>query len=437
MSNTVTLKKFILFLGDVFFLYISLFLTLFLRFLSEFNLEIFLLHLLPFSILYFFWIIIFYVAGLYDLHLIKTKLSFYTRVLGAIIAGLILGMLFFYSLPFFGISPKTNLILNVLIFGFLFLGWRQFFYSLFSVHFANRVAIAGEGVEIENLKQEINQRPYLGYKLIPIDLEKDILSQIQERSIDTVIFTENFESDPKMLKALYFFLPTKVNFLDFTKAYELVIQKVPLSMVSQTWFLENLKEGEKGFFDKVKSFFDIIVSGLILVLSLPLWVLIAIFIKLDDQGPVFYSQQRIGKDRQSFKLYKFRSMMVGAEKGQAVWAKREDKRITRVGKFIRRFHFDELPQMINVLKGDISLIGPRPERPEFVEKLEKEIPHYHLRHIIKPGFSGWAQIKFRYGRSVMDSKEKFEYDLYYLKNRTLLLDIGILLRTFQLFFRQD
>ena len=437
MSNTVTLKKFILFLGDVFFLYISLFLTLFLRFLSEFNLEIFLLHLLPFSILYFFWIIIFYVAGLYDLHLIKTKLSFYTRVLGAIMGGLILGMLFFYSLPFFGISPKTNLILNVLIFGFLFLCWRQFFYSLFSVHFINRVTITGEGVEIENLKEEINKRPYLGYKLIPIDLEKDILPQIQENSIDTVIFTDNFESDPKMLKALYFSLPAKVNFLDFTKAYELVIQKVPLSMVSQAWFLENLKEGEKGFFDKVKSFFDIIISGLILVLSLPLWVLIAIFIKLDDQGPIFYSQERIGKNRQSFKLYKFRSMTVGAEEGKAVWAKKEDKRITRVGKFIRRLHFDELPQMINVLRGDISLIGPRPERPEFVEKLEKEIPHYHLRHIIKPGFSGWAQIKFRYGRSIMDSKEKFEYDLYYLKNRNLLLDIGILLRTFQLFFRQD
>ena len=437
MSNTVTLKKFILLLGDVFFLYISLWLTLFLRFLSEFNFEIFILHLLPFSIVYFFWIIIFYIAGLYDFHLIKTKLSFYGRVLGAITGGLILGMLFFYSLPFFGISPKTNLVLNTFIFGILFLGWRHLFYSLFSVHFINRVAMVGEGPEIENLKEEINKRPYLGYKLIPINLEKDVFSQIQENNIDTVIFTEKFESEPEILKALYFYLPSRVNFLDFSKSYELVIQKVPLSMVSQVWFLENLKEEEKGLFDKIKRFFDIIVSGLILVLSLPFWFLIAIFIKLDDRGPVFYSQQRIGKDRKPFKLYKFRSMMVGAEKGEAVWAEKEDERITRIGKFLRRLHFDELPQMINVLKDDISLVGPRPERPEFVEQLEKEIPHYHVRHIIKPGFSGWAQIKFRYGRSVMDSKEKFEYDLYYLKNRSLLLDIGVLLKTFQLFFRQD
>ena len=130
-------------------------------------------------------------------------------------------------------------------------------------------------------------------------------------------------------------------------------------------------------------------------------------------------------------------MKVGAETKEAVWAKKRDKRITRVGRFLRRIHFDEIPQIVNVIKGDISLIGPRPERPEFVEKLEKEIPHYHLRYLIKPGFTGWAQIKFRYGRSIMDSHEKFQYDLYYLKNRSFLLDIGILLKTFQLFFKHE
>ena len=130
-------------------------------------------------------------------------------------------------------------------------------------------------------------------------------------------------------------------------------------------------------------------------------------------------------------------MKVGAEKGKAIWAKKEDKRATKVGRFLRKIHFDEIPQMINVIKGDISLVGPRAERSEFVEKLEKEIPHYHLRHLIKPGFTGWAQIKFRYGRSVMDSREKFQYDLYYLKNRNILLDLGILLKTFRLLFRHE
>ena len=128
-------------------------------------------------------------------------------------------------------------------------------------------------------------------------------------------------------------------------------------------------------------------------------------------------------------------MVPNAEKNGPLWAEKNDPRITKVGKILRRTHLDELPQMINVLKGDISLVGPRPERPEFVEKLEKEIPYYHLRHIVKPGFTGWAQIKFRYARSVIDSLEKFEYDLYYIKNRSLLLDIYILLKTFGLFFR--
>ena len=129
-------------------------------------------------------------------------------------------------------------------------------------------------------------------------------------------------------------------------------------------------------------------------------------------------------------------MKVGAEEGKAIWAAREDPRVTKVGGFLRRTHLDELSQMLNVFKGDISLVGPRPERPEFVKKLEKEIPHYHLRHIIRPGFTGWAQIKFRYARSLMDSHEKFQYDLYYIKNRFFFLDLGVLLKTFQLLFKR-
>lgn len=431
------LRKIFLFLGDIFLLYLSLLITVFLRFLKEFSFEIFLLHLLSFSILYVLWLIIFYIFGLYDLHLIKSKISFYTGVFGAIFTGLVLGMLFFYSVPFFGITPKTNLVINALIFGILFLGWRNFFYALFSVHFLNRTAVVGQGPQVENLKKEISERPYLGYKLIPVDLKKELLSQIQKENIDTVIFTEEIESDPKFLKALYFCLPARVNFLEFANTYELIYEKIPVSTVSRGWFLENLKEREKGFYDKVKQGFDIILAIFLLILTFPLWPLIALSIKLEDRGPVFYFQERIGKDRKSFILYKFRSMKVGAEKEKAIWAKKNDQRITRVGKFLRRVHLDELPQTINILKGDISLVGPRPERPEFVEKLEKEIPHYHLRHLIKPGFTGWAQIKFRYGRSIMDSKEKFEYDLYYLKNRNFLLDLGILLKTFQLFFKHE
>jgi len=431
------MRKILVFFGDIFLIYLSLFLTLLLGFFGEFSFEIFSLHLLPFSIIYVFWFIIFYAFGLYDLHLIKTRTSFYGNTLGALAVSLVLGMLFFYTIPFFGITPKTNLIINILIFGILFLGWRRLFYSLFSVHFLSKTAIIGKGSEVEMLKEEINEKPYLGYKIVSIDLNKDLFSQIQEKNIDTVIFTEEFESNPKMLKALYFCLPARVNFLEFTKAYELIYEKIPVSMVSQSWFLENLKERGKSLYDESKRFFDIILASFLFILTLPFWPFIAIAIKLEDKGYVFYSQERIGKDRKPFILYKFRSMKVGAEKEKAVWAEKKDKRITKVGKFLRQSHLDEIPQMINVIKGDVSLVGPRPERPEFVGQLEKEIPHYHLRHLIKPGFTGWAQIKFRYGRSLMDSHKKFQYDLYYLKNRNFLLDIGILLKTFQLFFKHE
>jgi len=431
------LRKFLLFLGDIALLYLSLFITLFIGFFRGFSLSIFFLHLLPFSILYFFWLIIFYIFGLYDLYLIKTKISFYPRVLGAIFAGVLLGTIFFYTVPFFGITPKTNLVSNALIFAILFISWRSFFYSIFSAHFLNRVAIIGRGVEVENFKKEISERPYLGYKLIPVNIENNLFSQVQKENIDTVIFTEEFETDPKFLTALYLCLPLRINFLDFASAYELITEKIPVSIVSQAWFLENLKEREKGVYDKIKRVFDIILASFLLILTSPLWPFIALSIKLEDGGPIFYKQERVGKDRKKFFLIKFRSMIPGAEKKGPQWAKIRDERITKVGKFLRQSHLDEIPQMINVISGDISLVGPRPERPEFVAQLEKEIPHYHLRHLIKPGFTGWAQIKFRYGRSIVDSKEKFEYDLYYLKNRNFLFDLGILLKTFQLFLKKE
>jgi exopolysaccharide biosynthesis polyprenyl glycosylphosphotransferase len=369
--------------------------------------------------------------------LLKTKISFYTGALGAIVTGLILGMLFFYTIPLFGITPKTNLALNALIFGVLFLGWRNLFFSLFSVYFLNKTIILGENSKVENLKEEISKRPYLGYKIIQIDQNQELLSQIKKHNINTVIFTEDFESDPKFLKALYLCLPAQVTFLDFATAYELITQKIPVSMVSKSWFLENLSEGEKGLYDKVKRVYDLMLAIILLILTLPLWPFIAVFIKLEDRGPIFYLQERVGKDKKAFLLYKFRSMKVRAEDKNAVWAEKEDPRITKTGKLLRETHLDEIPQMINVIKGNISLVGPRPERPEFVKDLEEKIPHYHLRHIIRPGFTGWAQIKFRYGRSIIDSQKKFEYDLYYLKNRSFLLDLGILLRTFQLFFKKD
>ncbi|MEW6375903.1 MAG: TIGR03013 family XrtA/PEP-CTERM system glycosyltransferase [Thermodesulfobacteriota bacterium] len=182
-------------------------------------------------------------------------------------------------------------------------------------------------------------------------------------------------------------------------------------------------------FKKGKRVFDILASLMGLALFAPVSLIIAIAIKLDSKGPILYRQERVGEDGKIFHLLKFRSMQADAEKNGPVWAKANDQRITRIGRIIRKLRLDEIPQMVNVLKGDMSFIGPRPERSFFVDILKKEIPFYSERHVIKPGITGWAQIRYRYGASKEDALEKLKYDLYYIKHMSLLFDLMIIFDT--------
>ncbi|QDE68307.1 MULTISPECIES: polyisoprenyl-phosphate hexose-1-phosphate transferase ExoE [Myxococcus] len=179
----------------------------------------------------------------------------------------------------------------------------------------------------------------------------------------------------------------------------------------------------------LKRGFDIAVASLLLMLSAPFLLLVVVAIKLDSKGPIFYRQERTGLFGSTYHLWKFRSMRTDAEKHGAVWAKANDDRVTRVGRFIRRTRIDEIPQVFNILTGDMSFVGPRPERPVFVEQLKQQIPFYGLREAVKPGLTGWAQIRYPYGASVEDARNKLEFDLYYVKNGSLFLDVGIIFHT--------
>jgi exopolysaccharide biosynthesis polyprenyl glycosylphosphotransferase len=180
----------------------------------------------------------------------------------------------------------------------------------------------------------------------------------------------------------------------------------------------------------VKRVFDIVSAGVLIALASPVMLLTALAIKLDSRGPVLYRQERTGLDNKPFQCVKFRSMRTDAERdGQPRWATTGDDRITRVGRLLRVSRIDELPQLFSVLKGDMSLVGPRPERPYFVEQLTREIPFYAVRHSVKPGVTGWAQVRYQYGSTVEDSQEKLQYDLHYVKNHTLWLDLQILVET--------
>jgi sugar transferase (PEP-CTERM system associated) len=221
-----------------------------------------------------------------------------------------------------------------------------------------------------------------------------------------------------------------VRILDLAAFYERSHAQVPVDSLKASWLVygEGFVQGPARRF--AKRSFDVLSSLLLLVVASPLMLLSAVAIKLDSRGPVFYRQERVGLGGRTFQCVKFRSMRTDAESdGVARWAQKNDSRITRVGAFMRKTRIDELPQLISVLKGEMSIVGPRPERPEFVAELRKHIPFYELRHGVKPGVTGWAQVRYTYGASVEDARKKHQFDLYYLKHNTLLLDLQILVET--------
>jgi exopolysaccharide biosynthesis polyprenyl glycosylphosphotransferase len=221
-----------------------------------------------------------------------------------------------------------------------------------------------------------------------------------------------------------------VHVQDATDVYEAVTGKVPIDSLRLGWLLFSPGFHVSRFLLFYKRLASMVISISGLLLSLPLIPFVALAIKLSSQGPVFYKQHRVGRDGEVFDCYKFRTMRADAEADSGpTWAGDDDPRITPVGRFLRLSRLDEIPQLWNVMKGDMSLVGPRPERPEFVDRLNHQIPHYSLRHTIRPGITGWAQIRYKYAASIEDAKEKLCYDLFYIKNMSPGLDSLIFLHT--------
>jgi len=219
--------------------------------------------------------------------------------------------------------------------------------------------------------------------------------------------------------------------IEMATVYEEVSGRIPVEHIEDQWLLfsEGFHVLSKEYVRKIKRVIDFVAASMIMIAAFPVMLLAALAIKLDSRGPIFYSQERVGKGNEIFKVYKFRSMTTNAEAQGAQWALKKDPRVTRVGHWIRVFRIDELPQLWNIFKGDMSLVGPRPERPVFVDELESKIPYYGVRHVVRPGITGWAQVKYPYGASLEDALRKLEYDLYYIKNTSILLDLKIILRT--------
>ena len=427
----IRIKQFLLFFGDLVCLYLSLFLTLILRYGPNFSQDLWQQHLVPFTIIYLIWLIVFYINDLYDLRISFRKLEFFSALVWSLIINGLMAVLFFYLIPYFGITPKINLFLNLLFFSSLFLFWRLLLSRfMIKIGLVNHIIFISQNKTSEKIAQKIENNPVLGYKVIIIGgLEKiqEIKKIIKEKNIKTIVV------DPAIYLQssanLYEYLPLGIDILNLPTFLEKFEAAIPISETNKEWFLENIRETNKRTYEITKRGFEIILSFILGLISLILYPLIILIIKCSGPGPIFYTQERIGKNNKIFKIIKFRTMIPGAEKNGVQWAEENDKRITSIGKILRKTRLDELPQLWNILKGEMSFVGPRPERPEFIKNLEKQIPHYSLRHLIRPGLTGWSQINYPYGSSIEDSSKKLSYDLYYLKNRNFVLDLSIILKT--------
>lgn len=256
----------------------------------------------------------------------------------------------------------------------------------------------------------------------------EIAALLGEHAVDEVVFASELSSEGPVGQAVATCLEARCRVTDPATFVEKLLGEVPVEHINADWFLRADVQ-QRGHYETISRILDLLAATIGLALTLPLWPLVALLIRLDSPGPVLYRQVRVGQHGRCFRMCKFRTMRADAEKDGARWAAANDSRVTRIGRFLRKTRLDELPQLLNILRGDMALVGPRPERPEFVHRLEQVLPHYRLRHLVRPGLSGWAQIHYGYGASVTDAHRKLCYDLYYLKHRSLELDCAILIRT--------
>jgi lipopolysaccharide/colanic/teichoic acid biosynthesis glycosyltransferase len=283
--------------------------------------------------------------------------------------------------------------------------------------------------ELKELEDAISQNNYLGFKLLG-HLNEQSVQNTEFNKDHGIILPQALETKPEVLKKFYELRKLGVEFYNHRNFYENLLRKIYLSQINEAWFLENIAYREKRFFNLIKRLIDLLfgaVGFFVFVVTLPF---IAVLIKLTSKGKVFFVQERVGKGGQIFKVYKYRTMSGGATN---TWTSVNDPRITGFGKFLRKSRIDELPQFINLLLGNMSLVGPRPEQVNIVNELKQKISFYDERHLVKPGITGWAQLNV-YAGSIEETKEKLQYDLYYIKNRSILLDLEIILKTIYYIF---
>lgn len=443
------LKLLILFLGDIGLLYFALVASLFLRYYPEPGWLLIDRHIIPFGIIFAVWIVFFNAFGLYDLKFMKNGKMFLYRILRLMLTNTILAIILFYFFPF-TIEPRRNLLIIAILTTALIALWRYIFNFFLIKTPASRILFFGLDREMNELAEYLLQNRQLGLKpigfisetaSIPVLsaeflslpfyklTEKSLKEIAQDTRADSIIISREIKENKTLTKILFQVIPLGIGVVEFAKFHEMVTGKIPYSLIGEIWFLENLIGIKKGLYDSLKRTSDIALSLIFIVPALFILPLAALAIKLESRGPVFFRQKRVGKNGKEFWLVKFRSMVKDAEKMSGFKGEGVDPRHTRIGAFLRKSYLDELPQIFNIFRGEMSFVGPRPERPEYVAELKQKISFYEMRLLVLPGITGWAQINMENDASVEDAPEKIQYDLYYIKNRTFILDLLIIIRT--------
>ena len=444
MKSTIKLRTLLLFLVDVIMLFAALLLSLMVRNGIEAGASMMGSHLQDFSIIFVGWLVIFYIAGLYEIGRFEVDFEFSNKLFWSILIGLLCAVVYFYLAPTI-IEPKTTLAF-VAIFGYALLWlWRRLFYALSHV-LTQRMGVVFVGGDpiVSELVSVLKGNPRLGYQAEAIyvegvsafpvegldtytDAESFVWNAVR-RDVKLVIMADERELSAQARGALFSLISLPARFVRLPEFYETIFQKVPIGSINDLWFLENIDMRAKRPYEAVKRGLDVLLAAIGMVICVPFFIVLVPVIKLESRGPAIYRQARLGKGGRPFVIRKFRTMREDDNDHSPTSV--GDSRVTTFGRVLRATRLDELPQVFNILRGEMSFIGPRPERPELAEELEKSIPFYRQRLLVKPGITGWDQVSGEYhSPSVEDTYKKLQYDLYYVKHLSPLLDISIFLKT--------
>ncbi|HEX8000661.1 MAG TPA: TIGR03013 family XrtA/PEP-CTERM system glycosyltransferase [Pyrinomonadaceae bacterium] len=390
----------------------------------------------------------FYLYDLYDFVRMHDRRELVLRLIQALGLAWVALAIAFYALPRLMIGRGVTLIALPLAL-LLMVAWRiSIHWFLGHPDYGERILIVGSGAAAIEIARETLERRDAGFRILGfvdndpellgkslinprvVGLTSELAAIVERENVDRIVVSMGerrgqFPSE----QLLDLSLSGNVSIEEGASFYERLTGRVNLDMLRPSWLIFSGRGRQKRMSGIARAILHRGVALVGAILSLPIAILTAVLIKLESPGPVLYRQERVGKNGRPFTIMKFRSMRVDAEKDGPVWARSMDDRTTRVGRIIRKIRVDELPQFWNILKGEMSFVGPRPERPHFVSQLAQEIPFYEQRHLIAPGLTGWAQIKYPYGSSIEDARQKLQYDLYYIKNQSLMLDAAILFET--------